>query len=243
MISLMHGMRRYIGNWRAIPRTERRGWLNSIVQGVKFYAAWRRCLCSSVAALNDYAPWITFEARDFVETLLKPGFAVFEYGSGGSTLFYSKRVELVVTVEHDLDWHANVVHALSTAGIRNCKCLIEPPEPANGLPGDPTDPTAYSSARDVHRNHRFRKYAASIDDFADGFFDFVSVDGRARPSCVWHAYTKVKIGGYLLLDNSERPHYHRAYEMLSDWEENHFYGPGPYGVRFWKTSLWRRTKV
>lgn len=239
----MHLLRQYIYNWRSIPRTDRVGLLNRMMVGVRFYAAWKRCLGSSVAALSDHAPWITFEARGFVETILKPEFAVFEYGSGGSTLFYSKRVKQVVTVEHDLDWHASVVQALSTAGISNCTYLLAPPESVNASPEDPSDPTTYCSARQLHRDHRFRGYAASIEDYADEFFDLISVDGRARPSCVWHAHVKVKVGGYLLLDNSERDHYYRARGILADWEDHHFYGPGPYGSRFWRTSVWRRTRI
>jgi hypothetical protein len=236
-------MRKYISNWQKIPMTDRASLPHRIRTALKYYAVWRQCLGSCLAALTDHAPWITFEARDFVEMLLKPEFTVFEYGSGGSTLFYSKRVKQLTSVEHDMGWCDDVVQALSVAGVSNCQCLYVPPEPTGTSSQDPTDPAAYCSSRDLYRGHSFRRYAASIDGFPKEFFDLVSVDGRARPSCVWHAHLKVKVGGYLLLDNSERDHYQGSRELLSHWEERRFYGPGPYGQNFWETTVWKRLKA
>jgi hypothetical protein len=47
-------------------------------------------------------------------------------------------------------------------------------------------------------------YAAFIDRFPDHSFDLVIIDGRARAACIQHAIPKVKKGGYLLVDDSER---------------------------------------
>ena len=86
----------------------------------------------------------------------------------------------------------------------------------------------------------FVDYARLIDDYADESFDLVAVDGRARCACVWHARAKVKPGGYLMLDNSDRPFYDPARQYLSDWEKRDLFGPGPYVDRFWGTTFWRR---
>ena len=47
-------------------------------------------------------------------------------------------------------------------------------------------------------------YATFIDSFPDHSFDLIVIDGRARAACIQHAIRKVKKGGYLLIDNSER---------------------------------------
>jgi len=51
-----------------------------------------------------------------------------------------------------------------------------------------------------------------------GRFDFVLVDGRDRVRCVTKARDRVKPGGVLMLDNSERTWYSRAWELMEGWE-------------------------
>lgn len=48
---------------------------------------------------------------------------------------------------------------------------------------------------------------AYIKKFPDNYFDIVLVDGRSRPSCLFHSLNKVKKGGLLVLDNAEREYY------------------------------------
>jgi hypothetical protein len=132
--------------------------------------------------------------------------------------------------------------ALAKEGVVNCCCVIAPPE-CSGLSNRfPDDFEGYFSSIEVYKDCEFHGYASSIDSFPDSFFDLVAVDGRARPSCIYHARRKVKIGGYLMLDNSERAHYQRAKELLSDWEKHEFYGPGPYNYCFSETTIWKRSR-
>lgn len=49
-------------------------------------------------------PWYTYPAIDFIEPRLKSDFRVFEYGSGHSSLWYSRRVKEVVSVEDSKEW-------------------------------------------------------------------------------------------------------------------------------------------
>lgn len=210
--------------------------------GLRYYSEWLRTQQREVSAFSEGVPWITFEARDFlVENLLKPEWSVFEYGSGGSTVFLSKKVRQVISIEHDVDWFGRVAQALRQGRATNCELSLIPPEIGDAGGGeDPANPADYCSSREEYREYRFLKYAASIDSMPDQSFDLVIIDGRARPSCIQHAYRKVKVGGWLLLDNSERQHYQRAKGILSGWEPNAFFGPGPYGRNFWETTVWRR---
>lgn len=65
-----------------------------------------------------------------------------------------------------------------------------------------------------------------------GPFDLVLIDGRGRvQSC---RTARVKPGGYLILDNSEREHYAPALQLLDarGWERTDYIGQ-------WTTTIWR----
>lgn len=40
--------------------------------------------------LENQLPWITYQAFNFIKGRVNKNFVVFEYGSGGSTLFFQK---------------------------------------------------------------------------------------------------------------------------------------------------------
>jgi predicted O-methyltransferase YrrM len=46
------------------------------------------------------------------------------------------------------------------------------------------------------------KYVDFINQYPDGFFDFVIVDGHYRVACIAATTAKLKPGGILILDNS-----------------------------------------
>jgi hypothetical protein len=219
------------------------GVTDKLRMGAKYYLAWKHSLERGANPLSDGVPWITFEARDFLDAILTPNALVFEYGSGGSTLFYSARAQKVISVENDAEWSGRVRDTLTNRGVRNCDFRFVPSSKTHNGDGDPMDPQSYASSAEEYSGHSFRQYVVTVDDFPDQFFDFVAIDGRARPSCIQHARAKVKIGGYLMLDNSERPSYQPSVQLLSRWERRQFYGPGPYNAYFWETTFWRRLAV
>ena len=58
----------------------------------------------SVDAAGHALPWCTYSFIKFIEPRLKKDFTVFEYGCGNSTLWYAQRVNLVISVEHNILW-------------------------------------------------------------------------------------------------------------------------------------------
>ena len=46
------------------------------------------------------------------------------------------------------------------------------------------------------------RYVAVFNEFEDGSLDFVVVDGHYRQACILAALPKLKVGGLLMLDNS-----------------------------------------
>lgn len=204
----------------------------------RYYGQWRRSFLPEVNSLSDEAPWIPFECREYLESLTGPKDFVFEYGSGGSTLYLARRVEKLVSVEHDNEWYSIVSRIIEKEGLENCEYYLHPPKV--GLQGDSEIgyPPGYQS--DGFPGEIFSEYVRSIDSYADESFDLVLVDGRARNACIWHACSKVKPGGYLVLDNSERESYREGRDLVSNWVCREFYGPGPYIPYFWGATVWRK---
>lgn len=56
---------------------------------------------SPVGKDDEPIPWMTYPFIDFIEPRLNKNLIVFEFGSGNSTLFFSKRTGRVVSVDHD----------------------------------------------------------------------------------------------------------------------------------------------
>ncbi|MCP8305455.1 MAG: methyltransferase domain containing protein [archaeon] len=166
--------------------------------------------------------------------------SVFEYGSGGSTIFFSKKVGLVISVEHDKYWHRLVSNEIAKENIPNCRLLLREPEQGIFDKTDPSDPESYLSSSPKYCGMNFKSYATSIGEFPDNFFDLVFIDGRARTSCIANALAKVRSGGYLMLDNSDREHYYQGKNLLRGWSIKRFYGVGPYETCSWETTIWRK---
>jgi hypothetical protein len=225
--------------WRAEPQTL------DLKELLRLYPRWQSSQRPGQSALADARPWITFGAFESLERIVRADMRVFEYGAGGSTLYFADRVAEGVTVEHDAAWSADVQRALLARGHRGWRLELHPPVAEAGASGrSPAALDGYVSDGVEYAGQSFRDYAASIDRFADGWFDLVLVDGRARPSCFHHAVRKVKTGGFLVLDNSERPYYRVIHEALDtpDWERREHQGPGPYSWGFWATTFWRRLR-
>ena len=217
----------------------------SFWQLVQFFPDWQRSLNGKASPLTDEQPWITFSAIEFLKKTLKENMRVYEYGVGGSTLFFAKRVKEVVSVEHEPGWINQVSEITTTKGYKNWQGrLIEPMTDLLDPNQDPANPNGYVSSSACFQGKFFKEYAASIDKYPDNYFDVVLIDGRSRPSCFKHSLNKVKKSGFLVLDNAEREHYYYIHQQLNDldWRKYNFYGIGPYNSYFWQTCVWQKTE-
>jgi predicted O-methyltransferase YrrM len=173
-------------------------------------------------------PWLPQLAIDFLEGYLKPDMIAFEWGSGGSTIFIAERTRKLISVEHNLNWHNKVIR------LKNVEPLLREPQYKMIL-SSKTDPLAYYS--ECLGNVNLKRYATTIDKYK--LFDFVLIDGRARPSCLFHAYSHIKPGGILMLDNAERKYYLKQTECLfENWEKMSI----SIENGAWETIIWRNKK-
>ncbi|MGL5809883.1 MAG: class I SAM-dependent methyltransferase [Nocardioides sp.] len=165
---------------------------------------WARSLLS-IYDLEDLlaydVPWWTFAAAHRVAAFLadRPEARVFEWGSGASTAWLARRAKVVTSVEHDPAWAAIVRPALP----RNATVRVVEPVPATGRPGEEHSHKAGFDGLD------FGSYVAALDQ-AEGVFDLIVVDGRARAACFRRAVTRLSRDGVLVFDNVDRRRYRAA---------------------------------
>lgn len=196
----------------------------------QFVPRWIFTLITKENPLESAVPWIPFTAIDFLTGRINTQSQAFEYGGGGSTLWLARRLGHLTTVEHDPAWYEMIRDRLLSDPSLNVDLrLVQPDSSCNDQ--------AYSS--DLLRGS-FKDYVSEIDQLPEQSLDFVLIDGRARMSCLRHSVSKVAPGGMLMLDDTYRPQYDDAKEILKEWELREFVGLRPNSLWPSVTSCWIR---
>src|SRR5438105_11596179 len=86
---------------------------------IKAFSPWQRSLRPAGNSVADQQPWLTFSAIDKIERVIVEHMHVVEYGSGGSTLFWSYHVKEVISVEHDRAWYNRMRTELDAPQTKN----------------------------------------------------------------------------------------------------------------------------
>lgn len=197
--------------------------------------------------LAEARPWMCFPAVERLDQFLTSESRVFEYGSGGSTIYFAQRVREVVSIEHEPSWYSRVRAELAHRQLANVRYDLLEPELDAGFKRDGiADPSAYVSDDEQYAGKTFKSYAQAIRSFPDNYFDLVVVDGRARPSCILNARDKVRLGGILLLDQSERPYYLETSSALLDparWSRTRYMAPLPYSLHFTEATFFTKRQT
>lgn len=165
-------------------------------------------------------PWMPFSVIYWLRKRLKPSMSVFEYGSGGSTLFFAKYVNNVTSIEHVQEWTDMLNEKLEVKGFTNAKVYCIPRESNKKTDAD------------------YEKYARSIQH-TEKKYDVIVIDGRARVQCAIHAITHVKKKGIIVLDNSERERYQPIFKQLQKYPKKTFKGMTPHLTTLSQTTIWR----
>ena len=165
-------------------------------------------------------PWWPYPVIEYVGSNLRAAARVFEYGGGGSTLWLRDRGATVTCVEHDQHWHRELAKNLGS------DVLLRVPSDTGTLRG-------------AENAGFFDDYVETINQFEDESLDLVVIDGRARVACALAARSKVRPGGMLLLDDSDRKRYLPAIEALVTWNRFRERGLKP-GLLVAETSVWTR---
>lgn len=157
-------------------------------------------------------PWMNYPAIDLLRQHLTNDLALFEYGSGYSTLFFAGRVGSVISVEGDKAWIEKLQPELpANAIVRYC------PEDSNG---------------DYCRSILVDKQ----------LFDVIIIDGRDRVNCLKQSITKLSKRGILLLDDAQRSEYKSGIDWVVNQGFKHLSLEGlqPNGFEAGRVSLFYR---
>lgn len=183
-------------------------------------------------------PWLPLSLLAYLEPRLDPGGVGFEFGSGGSTLWLAERVGSLTSVEHDPKWHTIIEQELQDSRVGNCRYILREARPRVAGAGVPGVGGVDCGSREWEGS--FESYVKVIDQWPDGSLDLVLVDGRSRPACLLHAAPKVRPGGYLILDDTDREHYDEAMRALDAWPRKDFRGARPRFRELSPATCWTR---
>jgi predicted O-methyltransferase YrrM len=118
-------------------------------------------------------PWITREAIELFDALLRPHHVGLEWGSGNGTPWVARRCKSLISVEHHERWYQHVRELLTAEELTN------------------VDYRLVSEAA----------YVATIDTLPDGSLDFVIVDGLFRDEAFLRSIPKLRPDGFVVFDN------------------------------------------
>ena len=164
---------------------------------LRYPAAWLR----AKSGLTPERPWIVPAAIGWLGRRIRSDWSILELGSGRSTVWFARRAGRVISLEDNEYWYPRTKARLEEAGISNVDLRLRAVED-------------------------FPREVASLPG---GAFDLVVVDFLEAPAvtridCLTPAMKKVRPGGYLLLDDSDRPGYAEAFVLLSGWRFRRFTG-------------------
>lgn len=179
--------------------------------------------------LDARLPWFSFPAIRALERYLRPEHEVFEFGSGGSTLFFARRCRRVLAVESHLSWRDRVGCVLQQTGHAHasvdCYPLSDEDSACEGHPF-------------FHAVQRQHWDIVVVDSFIDHATIGYRGKGRFRPYAFELALSQVKPGGLLVLDDSWM--YPELLRPRAGWTMRDYRGLGPCRWGVTSTAIFTR---
>jgi len=158
-------------------------------------------------------PWIHRDVIKFLQEKINKNTKILEFGSGNSTIYFSKLTNNLISIEHNKDWYNKIKPKLEndvTYILKSIDYISRPP-----------------------RNKTFYN-CDTIEQLLgqpvpDEYFDIIIIDGIDRVNCAYGSIDKLKKNGILVLDDSNRIEYPASdgsYEpiklLAQGWEEHRF---------------------
>ncbi len=148
-------------------------------------------------------PWMCPGTIEFLQTHLSNSMSGLEFGSGRSSIWFGQLVGHLTSVEYNSDWYEALKVKLTAENLANVDLrLIRLDHPESAPEED------YSECP---------SYVAILDEFDRETLDFVIVDGHYRTQCTRKCLNKIKPGGYLLIDDTNRWDSLDSLKIPQDW--------------------------
>ena len=171
-----------------------------------FLKIWVSDRLLKLSPISASLPWMPYSTILKLNCIIKRDFDILETGSGGSSLFYLHRCNNLTSLEHDKKWLKELEKNISLTSFKKRWTVVL--KPLNG------------------KSKNESPYLQFLRQQENESFDLISVDGRLRSESLKIVSHKVKKGGYLLLDNSDRNEYKEGIEFIDNlgWSKQEFYG-------------------
>lgn len=168
---------------------------------------------------GEILPWFNAYALEELLKLDIQDWNVFEWGSGYGTLWFQNRVNTIISIEHKRSYYDLLKPQLK----ENCVVLQKKLIRGKSCPYDQV-------ITKIEQN-----------------FDCIIVDGRNRVNCIMNSVngkSKLKRGGFFILDNSERKRYKKGINLLNKYYTLYYKSPINFKVPCckWETSIWINDK-
>jgi SAM-dependent methyltransferase len=181
----------------------------------RYPAAWWR----AKRRITSERPWIVPAAIGWLRRRIRSDWSILELGAGRSTIWFARRAGRVVSFEDNGFWVGHTRDRLKQLELENVDL--------RQLPVD--------------------RFAAEIGVLPVASFDLVVMDFLESPEVtridvLAPAMKRVRPGGLLLLDDSDRPGYAEAFRLLGGWRFRKFVGVKDDWPEACETGIFRRPK-
>lgn len=137
---------------------------------------YNRLYLAVVEFIHPDWPWLTKDAVLILDKLLNQDDIGLEFGSGRSTLWFAKKINHLISIEHDNFWFSKIKEKLENSNlISKVEYILV----------NPLDPD----------------YLKILEKIENESIDFVLIDGLFRDKACLHSIPKIKTGGILIIDN------------------------------------------
>lgn len=163
---------------------------------------------------GDPVPWMSYPAIEFLKNRITKNHEIFEFGCGASTLFFARNAKRVLGLETNAVWFGIVQNFLQNAELTNAEIVLM----ESGL----TNPLYENFAKDSGRK-----------------FDLIVIDSLKRFDCAKNVIEALKVGGMVILDDSERKNYRKIFDFFAaaGFEKRDFFGIAPGQLRVKNTTV------
>ena len=161
------------------------------------------------ALLDTNVPAMTDTSITYLDRYINKSHVIFEWGSGASTFWFAERCNTIWSVEYFKSFFEEL--QIRAQDKININLILKEP--------DETKHPGYIAKHSSASGKSFKDFVHSIDKFKDNYFDIIVIDGRVRNRCLDLAIPKLKRGGMIIYDDTNRDHY---FDYLIPLVEKHF---------------------
>lgn len=168
----------------------------------------------SIDIKGNPIPWFTYSSIDFLDSRITNDLTLFEFGSGNSTLFFSKKVKKDISVEHNKEWY-DFINKIKPSNVE----LV------------------------LTKSDSVNDYLSYFNNLKDKL-DIIIVDGLHRNECLINAIDKLSNKGIVILDDSERIEYKPGIDFLlsNEFKSLEFWGISPGYLYRKATTIFYKTE-